>query len=118
MVTEANGQREAAVEVAEGEKQATILQAEGERQATILRAGGDRQAAVLRAEGFASALDEVFKVAQKVDSKTLTLQYLEALKELGAGASTKFIFPAELVNLVRPLSAHTRQALGEVSAEQ
>ena len=118
MVTEANGQREAVVEVAEGEKQATILQAEGERQATILRAGGDRQAAILRAEGFASALDEVFKVAQEVDSKTLTLQYLEALKELGAGASTKFIFPAELVNLVRPLSAHTRQALGEVSAEQ
>jgi regulator of protease activity HflC (stomatin/prohibitin superfamily) len=118
MVTEANGTREAAIEMAEGEKQAAILAAEGERQATILRAEGDRQAAVLRAEGFASALDEVFKVAQQVDSKTLTLQYLEALKELGAGASTKFIFPAELLNLLRPLSAHTRQALAELSTEE
>jgi regulator of protease activity HflC (stomatin/prohibitin superfamily) len=118
MVTEANGQREAAVEVAEGQKQAAILEAEGDRQATILRAQGDREAAHLRAKGYASALDEVFKVAQGVDSKTLTLQYLEALKELGAGASTKFIFPAELVNLVRPLTAHTGQALGHPSAEQ
>ena len=118
MVTEANGKREAAIEVAEGEKQAAILEAEGQRQATILRAEGDRQAEVLRAEGYASALNEVFKVAQEVDSKTLTLQYLEALKELGAGASTKFIFPAELVNLVRPLSDHTRQALGKLSIEE
>jgi regulator of protease activity HflC (stomatin/prohibitin superfamily) len=103
--------------VAEGDKQAAILQAEGEREATILRAEGGRQAEVLRAEGYAAALNEVFKVAQEVDSKTLTLQYLEALKELGAGASTKFVFPAELVNLVRPLSAYTSQALGE-SSEQ
>ena len=124
MVTEASGKREAAVEVAEGDKraailkaeggrQATILQAEGDRQATILQAEGNRQSAILRAEGFALALDEIFKVAQQVDSKTLTLQYLEALKVLGAGASTKFIFPTELLNLVRPLSTYTHEALAE-----
>lgn len=112
-VTEADGKREAAVMVAEGEKQATILRAEGERQATILQAEGDRQAAILRAEGFALALDHIFKVAQGVDSKTLTLQYLEALKTLGAGAATKFVIPLEFVNLTQSLVSHAGQALAE-----
>jgi len=113
MVAEADGKREAAVMVAEGERQAIILRAEGERQATILQSEGERQAAILRAEGFALALDEVFKVAQGVDSKTLTLQYLEALKVLGAGAATKFVIPIEFVNLVQPLVAHAGRALAE-----
>ncbi len=113
MVTEADGKREAAVMVAEGEKQAIVLRAEGERQATILQAEGDRQAAILRAEGFALALDQVFKVAQGIDSKTLTLQYLEALKALGAGAATKFVIPIEFVNLAQSLVSHAGQALAE-----
>jgi regulator of protease activity HflC (stomatin/prohibitin superfamily) len=118
MVTEAEGRREAAVTVAEGDKQATILGAEGDRQAAILGAEGDRQAAILRAEGFSLALDKVYQVAQGVDSKTLTLQYMDVLKELGAGASTKFVIPIEFVNLVRPLIAQTARAYSEPSAEQ
>ncbi len=117
-VTEADGKREAAVMVAEGERQAIILRAEGDRQATILQSEGDRQAAILRAEGFALALNEVFKVAQGVDSKTLTLQYLEALKALGAGAATKFVIPIEFVNLVQPLVAHAGQALAEPNVKR
>ncbi len=114
MVAEADGKREAAAMVAEGEKQATILRAEGERQATILQSEGDRQASILRAEGFALALDEIFKVAQGVDSKTLTLQYLEALKALGAGAATKFVIPMEFANLAQSLVSHAGQAHAEV----
>jgi regulator of protease activity HflC (stomatin/prohibitin superfamily) len=113
MVAEADGKREAAAMVAEGEKQATILRAEGERQATILQSEGDRQASILRAEGFALALDEIFKVARGVDSKTLTLQYLEALKALGAGAATKYIIPMEFANLAQSLVSHAGQALVE-----
>jgi regulator of protease activity HflC (stomatin/prohibitin superfamily) len=128
MVAEADGKREAAVMVAEGEKQATILraeggrqatilQSEGDRQATILQSEGDRQASILRAEGFALALNEIFKVAQGVDSKTLTLQYLEALKALGAGAATKFVIPMEFVNLAQSLVSHTGQALAEAPSQ-
>ncbi|MGC9332744.1 MAG: SPFH domain-containing protein, partial [Anaerolineae bacterium] len=109
-VTEANGQREAAVTVAEGQKQAAILRAEGERETTILQSEGDRQAAILRAEGFALALEKTYEIAQKVDSKTLTLQYLDALKALGEGDATKFIIPTELINLARPLSTLTEEA--------
>ncbi len=109
-VTEAEGKREAVVTIAEGDKRAAILKAEGTRQATILQAEGDRQASVLRAEGFALALNEIYKVAQGVDSKTLTLQYLETLKALGEGDATKFIIPTELMNLAQPLTALVKKA--------
>jgi len=102
MVTESDGQREAAIRVAEGDKQSSILKAEG-----------DRQASILRAEGFSMALDKIFDVARTVDSKTMTLQYMDTLKALGAGPATKFIFPMEFSNL---LVAVTRAAERAVQA--
>jgi regulator of protease activity HflC (stomatin/prohibitin superfamily) len=110
MVAEANGERESAIARAEGEKQSAILRAEGERQATILGAEGEREGAMLRAEGFAQALDKIYTVAQHVDSKTLTLQYLDALKALGEGNATKFVIPTEFVNLAQPLVKNAVQA--------
>jgi regulator of protease activity HflC (stomatin/prohibitin superfamily) len=109
-VAEAQGGREAEITRAEGEKQAAILRAEGNREAAILAAEGERQGSILRAEGFALALGEIYKVAQGVDSKTLTLQYLEALKALGDGASTKFVIPTEFVNLAQPLVSNAIKA--------
>jgi regulator of protease activity HflC (stomatin/prohibitin superfamily) len=100
VVLEADGKREATVTVAEGNKQASILGAEGARQAAILQAEGERQAAILKAEGYALALSKVYESAHTLDPKTMQLQYLDALKSLGAGASTKFIFPLEFTNLV------------------
>ena len=102
VVTEAEGTRSAAITVAEGEKQAAILGAEGHRQAEILTAEGDQQAAVLRAEGFSTALEKIHEVAQNIDANTLSLQYFDTLKELGASESTKFIFPMEFTNLLTP----------------
>jgi len=100
MVTESTGTREAAINVAEGEKQSNILRAEGEKQSAILRAEGERQAQLLRAEGFSAALDKIFTVAQTIDTKTMTLQYFETLKAIGASPSTKYIFPMEFTNLL------------------
>ncbi len=110
MVTEADGKREASIKVAEGAKQAAILNAEGARQAAILNAEGARQAAILNAEGYALALEKIFEAAQKVDSKTMNLQYLETLKALGAGPATKFIFPLEFGELVRPFARFAAEA--------
>jgi len=104
-VTEAEGKRQAAITVAEGEKQAEILRAEGQRQSDILTAEGDQQAQVLRAQGFSTALDQIFSVAQNVDTKTLSLQYFETLKEMGKGDSTKFIFPMEFTKLLGPFAS-------------
>jgi regulator of protease activity HflC (stomatin/prohibitin superfamily) len=100
MVTESTGEREAAVNVADGEKQSAILRAEGDKQSAILRAEGEREAQLLRAEGFSSALDKIFEVAQTVDSKTMTLQYFETLKDMGTSPSTKYIFPMEFTSFL------------------
>ncbi len=100
VVTESQGQREAAVNVADGEKQAAILKADGDKQANILRAEGDRQAQLLRAEGFAAALDKIYSIANTIDQKTMTLQYFETLKTMGAGPATKFIFPMEFTSML------------------
>jgi regulator of protease activity HflC (stomatin/prohibitin superfamily) len=110
LVTEAEGDKQAAITRAEGHKQAAILQAEGEKQANILQAEGERQAAALRAEGFALALTTVFQSARNVDDKTMGIQYLEALKALGASKSTKFVLPLELSNLLQGVAAYAGSA--------
>ena len=102
IVAEADGKREAAIAAAEGDKRARVLAAEGEREASIQRA-----------QGFALALKEIDAVAKAIDSKTLTLQYMEALKTLGAGDSTKLVLPMELVSLAQPLLAHAVKAQAE-----
>ena len=100
VVTEAEGQKAAAIAVAEGNKQAAILNAEGAKQSAILTAEGARQSAILNAEGFAQALAKIFETAQNIDDKTMTLQYMEALRALGASPATKFVLPLELTQLV------------------
>jgi regulator of protease activity HflC (stomatin/prohibitin superfamily) len=106
----AERERRATVTQADGQRAAAIKVAEGERQATILRAEGDRQAAILRAEGFSLALDKIYSIARTIDDKTMSLQYLDALKALGAGAATKFVLPMEFTNLLRPFLGHTDKA--------
>ena len=92
--------RRAVVTEATGSKQAQITVAEGQKQAAILTAEGDRQAAILRAEGFSLALAKIFEIAKGVDANTMSLQYLEALKQIGASPSTKFVVPMELSSLL------------------
>lgn len=106
-VTEADGHRDAAVRVAEGKRRATVLEADG-----------DREAAILRAEGFASALERILTVARELDSNTMTLQYLETLKELGASAATKLLVPIELTEMLRPLTGHARASAGDGRHQQ
>jgi regulator of protease activity HflC (stomatin/prohibitin superfamily) len=95
--------RRAVVLEADGTKQANITVAEGEKQAAILRAEGEKQAAILRAQGFGEALLRIFEAAREVDEKTMTLQYLETLKALGASPSSKFLFPLEFTRLLEGL---------------
>ena len=109
VVLEADGTKQAAITVAEGEKQSSILKAEGDRQAEILAAEGDQQATVLRATGYAEALAAIHKVASGVDANTMTLQYVDALKTLGEGESTKFILPLELTKMLGGIGSLTSQ---------
>lgn len=104
---------------AEREKRASILEAEGARQSAILAAEGSRQAAILAAEGQAEAVRRVadaerYKLeveaagqgnaittvynaisAANPDDKLIAIQYLEALKAIANGSSTKIFLPYE-----------------------
>ncbi len=102
--------RRAVITESEGTRQATINVAEGDKQSNILRAEGDRQSQILRAEGFSNALQTIFGAAKGIDEKTMALQYLEALKALAAGSSTKWIVPMELAELTRPIANAMRAA--------
>jgi regulator of protease activity HflC (stomatin/prohibitin superfamily) len=101
VVTESEGNRQAAINVAEGQKQSEILKAEGERQA-----------AILRAEGFSTALTRIYGAAAGIDEKTMALQYLEALKALGASPSTKFVIPTEFTRLLEPIQGYVERGMG------
>jgi regulator of protease activity HflC (stomatin/prohibitin superfamily) len=106
----AEREKRALVTESEGKKQSNVLVATGEKQAAILRAEGEREAARLRSEGAALALRTVYEAAQRIDDKTMSLQYLDALKALGASPSAKFVFPLEFSGLTRPLTEYTDRA--------
>jgi len=100
VITESEGARQSAINVAEGQKQSEILKAEGERQA-----------AILRAEGFSQALERIFAAAHQIDEKTMALQYLEALKALGASPSTKFVIPTEFFALAQKIGGYVERGI-------
>jgi regulator of protease activity HflC (stomatin/prohibitin superfamily) len=110
VVAEAEGTREAAVTIADGNREAAILNAQGEKEAAILNAEGNRQAAILNAEGFSTALDRIFQVARGVDEKTMALQYLDMMKALADGSSTKWVIPMELTSFVQGFSRNLAAA--------
>jgi len=103
--------RRAVITESEGARQAAINVAEGQKQSEILKAEGDRQAAILRAEGFGQALTRIFQAASGVDQKTMALQYLEALKALGASPATKFIIPTEFTRLLEPITGFVERGM-------
>jgi regulator of protease activity HflC (stomatin/prohibitin superfamily) len=108
--------RRAVITESEGNRQAAINVAEGAKQANILNAEGDRQAAILRAEGFSLALTQIFGAAKGIDEKTMALQYLEALKALGASPATKFVIPTEFTQLVGPITGYIKKGFGAGAA--
>ncbi len=105
--------RRAVVTEAEGKKQATVTVAEGDKQSAILRAEGEKQSRILSAEGYAEALSTIFGAAKGIDAKTMSLQYLDAIKALGAGPATKIVFPMEFTNLLKPLISYTSESSDE-----
>jgi regulator of protease activity HflC (stomatin/prohibitin superfamily) len=110
LVTESEGDRQAAINRAEGAKQAEILEAEGARESQNLRAEGARQAAILNAEGYAMGLERIHQTARGIDTNTMALQYLEMMKTLGQGESTKWILPMELTSFASNLARNMNMA--------
>ena len=119
-VTEANGYREAAIARANGEKEASILAAEGRKQAAVLDAEGEARAIELRADAEKLRLQRVGEgegdgtrsrlegiKAAGADRAVLTVEYLQALEEIGDGRATKLVIPAEFSGLLGTVAALT-----------
>ena len=111
-ITESEGTRDAQINVADGQRQAAILAAEGDKRGQILRAEGNKESQILDAQGYADALDLINNAAAAAHANTMGLQYLEAMKVLGEGQSTKWIIPMELTSVARSIGAR----LGVLSA--
>jgi hypothetical protein len=47
----------------------------------------------------------------------MALQYLEALKALGASPSTKFVIPTEFTRLVEPFAGFVEQGMARGKSE-
>ena len=60
----------------------------------------------------------MFQSARAVDAKTMGIQYLEALKALGASPSTKFVLPLEFGNLLQGLVGFTGNAFRDGSSSE
>jgi len=119
LVTESDGIRESSVLKAEGAKNAAILQAEGQKQSAILVAEGSKQSQILVADGLAQALGLINSSAKTVDARTMAIQYLDALKEIGKSPSTKYIFPMEFTSLVSRLKGFVEESTeGRARAEE
>lgn len=114
----AERERRAVVTRASGEREAAIAEAEGEKKAAILRAEGEKESQLLRAEGFAKSLEAIYSAANSIDSNTLLLQYLEALKVIGASPATKFVVPMELTSMMANFTNALGNNLGNNSGSQ
>ena len=100
--------RRAVVREAQGTKESEITIAEGQKQAAILTAEGQKQAEILTAEGFSAALGLIEQIAKDISKDTLSLQYFDTLKQIGASESTKYIFPMEFTNALKPFIDKTK----------
>lgn len=96
-ILESEGARQSAILAAEGSRQAAILAAEGQAEAVRRVADAERYKLEVEAAGQANAITTVYNAitAANPDEKLIAIQYLEALKEMANGTSTKIFLPYE-----------------------
>ena len=107
VITESEGARQSAINVAEGAEAGRDPQGRGRAPGGILRAEARARSSTPRAS--ARPWSGSSPAARTIDQKTMALQYLEALKALGASPSTKFVIPAEFTQLVEPADGGPRR---------
>ncbi len=114
----ADGEKRSAILKAEGDKRARILQAEGVRQSKILEAEGERLAQILQRQGEAQGLRILALGASPLDTKSLSVLSLDALRKLGEGQATKIVLPFEVTSLLRGAAAYIKGGIDPTSTER
>lgn len=102
------GEKEAKILKAQAEKEAAILNAQAQKEAKLLKAQAEKEAKILESEGEAEAIlkiqeataEGIEKINDSMPSKEyLTIQQIEALKQVGTSKSSKIIIPSNLQTL-------------------
>ena len=107
VVTEAEGDKRAAILQAEGIKEARIREAEGQAQAIREVAEAEKFQKLTVAEGEAQAIERVFGAIHSGDPTPdlIAIRYLDALPRIADGRATKLFLPTEFSGIASALGA-------------
>jgi regulator of protease activity HflC (stomatin/prohibitin superfamily) len=107
VVTEAEGDKRAAILQAEGIKEARIREAEGQAQAIREVADAEKYQKLTVAEGEGQAIERVFGAIHTGDPTPdlIAIRYLEALGQIADGRATKLFLPTEFSGIASSLGA-------------
>lgn len=107
VILEAEGLKQAQILNAEGVKQAEVLKADGQAKAMITMAEAERQKLRAVAEGEANAIERVYGAIHKGNPTRdlLTIKYLESLKHIADGQSTKIFMPLDTSGVLSGVAA-------------
>ena len=107
VVTEAEGQRSAEILRAEGVKQSQILEAEGQAGAIREVAEAEKFQKLTVAEGEGQAIERVFAAIHNGNPTPdlIAIQYLDALRAVADGRSTKLLLPLEMSGMAGSVAA-------------
>ncbi|MCH7826164.1 MAG: SPFH/Band 7/PHB domain protein [Acidobacteria bacterium] len=102
MILQAEGEKQASIEVATGQKQATILEAEGQAQAIREVADAEKYEKTTVADGEAEAIAKVYGAIHEGDptNDLIAIKYLEALQGIADGQATKIFLPLEATGVM------------------
>ncbi|MDP0587793.1 MAG: SPFH domain-containing protein [Candidatus Endonucleobacter bathymodioli] len=115
-ILEAEGLREAAINVSEGEKQAQILKAEGALEASCREAEARERLAEAEARATALVSKAIAEGGSRAINYFIAQKYVEALKEIaGADNSKVIMMPLEAGNVIGAL-AGIKELVAEASS--
>jgi regulator of protease activity HflC (stomatin/prohibitin superfamily) len=106
-VTEAEGEKRAAILRAEGVKEARVREAEGQAQAIKEVAEAEKFQKLTVAEGEGQAIERVFAAIHSGDPTPdlIAIRYLQALEAIADGQATKLFLPAEMSGILGSIGA-------------
>jgi regulator of protease activity HflC (stomatin/prohibitin superfamily) len=107
VVTEAEGDKKAAILQAEGVKEARIREAEGQAQAIREVADAEKYQKLTVAEGEGQAIERVFRAIHTGDPTPdlIAIRYLDALGRIADGRATKLFLPTEFSGIASSIGA-------------
>ena len=107
VVTEAEGTKRSEILSAEGTKQSRILEAEGQAAAIREVADAERYQKETVAEGEGRAIERVFLAIHNGDPTPdlIAIRYLESLRDIADGQSTKIFLPMEMSGILGSIGA-------------